>query len=599
MSVSTKLRTTLPNNNLKSISGTQQSRVYRDAQSLIGPVEDVMYAHDVRQNLPIIGNQSVITVPLTWKIMQDMFILVKLADPNAETVDDVNTNKDPHVFTGAEDYWLTRQMERVRIKIPGSEMLDLTPWDQINFLQLNDDKFKREKYLDLNGRAFTKLRKGDELFVLLPLPWCSLNSGRKKSKPLPNHLLSEPITITIEWVNAALFESIEFCFFYADLGESHQYRTSFYEIPYKQMYNHSFKLSSISPTLPPFDTINGKFYLKNRDSMKGDSRSVILQGLKQGETQELYVRVVQVAKASTSLALSGTGATKTIPLHWFQRDENYLSSNYNRGMKYGERIRNLQIKFAGQIIWDSNTKKMEEIVEFLTHEEKDSRTELPLSQNVIQGFAFRNRPFGVLKGPLISDYTSKVRNPQVSAVWETDVTPGVPHSDYVESEKIWFNYTHGTDPQKALEIRKYAYPNVSGSQNDKFTQSLIPTTLVNIAAGVDTPGINEYHKYVQITGPDGAAPGASRSGQYVFASHTYKDYCYRINLAELPNEVMDTYSLGVDFAYGQPEMTFRIDSDDKDELCALAKNCGEYVVILSQSLQSVLKFANGQTILAQ
>lgn len=596
MSNDTKLRSVFPNNNLKVIAGALESRVYDMPTDTRGPLEDIFYSSDVKIGLPTTNNQSLIQFPNTYKLIQHAWIRGKIKTP--APVGGSAGSEDPRINTYHQDYWFTQQVQRMRIKIPGVEMLDHTAESLIQMIKEGDagDMRRRQAYLKLNGKSYTYLRQGDEVFMLIPLPTEDLRSGSDRKKPFPNHMLSEPVQITVDWVDVSLFSSLDFHFTYGDLATPTQYKQGTHEVPFKQLYPYSYAVENPSFT---FDWKGGvNFRGWSKESISNDLRTITLTGLKPGETQELYIKVVQTGLAPSNLMIDQTG----VPISAFQRDQNYINTNSSTGMKFGKRLRDISLRYAGQLIWQSEEGN-NKMIQLLNHklDMYDEQTDRELwgsnrkmlaptgtvaavstipTNSVKVCFGDRVPVQGVAT---LEYYTLKpIRNVNapisIEALLNSNTTGFVGDCECVVKE---------TATTTTGSIKKQSY--TVGSNSEQY-EAVAVTTLASYAS------VTELDKFKQLFGGGNTAVTSYR---YYFAPHKYTDYVLKINLAELSNEIKDHYSTGVDFSYVQPTLSFRIDDDDADSMCAFAANCGQYTAYVTQSIQSILKYNAGSAILVQ
>jgi hypothetical protein len=620
MSNQTKLRTVYPNNSLKAaFRGVKESKVYYSDMDFKVPLEDVMFSSDVKLSLKT-GNlkQFEVRIPASYKIISAMWIDIKLA--NQLKIQKIN-------------HWLHHQFESIRVQYPGVEDLLFKPADTVLYVtdSFKDDKFL-EKYKELSGSANSCHAKGSHLLMFVPLIMNSLSPDEER-KPLPNHKIGESIRMTFTAVGTAfmeLCESIELHWTYADLAESNQYmQLESYDYPLRLLYSNEYAVPPVTLAMPtPGDTHCGQLGKTAWDTagvvsdgqfafkLTGDrKRKILLTGLRPGETQQLYLKVIQTEMCKDDIKFKRTTNSFNLSLNAFQRDEGYIQANGTGQFKpsalgyspnhVGSRISNISIKYAGQNIFSAQDFDYE-------IQELNSAKKIQSYQTISSEMS-RNKS---QKGLLMNNYVATIAN-NLARTHLYDLTGQSPIENSTgisTDEKVMF-FTDGTNVSGWKMYNQpwlnttYTFTNPwTGESYGSIEPPIMATPSLALigagrmsavtAANALATGFAVKETVTTLSGARTIAP-ISVDGDvscHHLGEKYITDYVYEINFAQKKNSCLQNeYSMGVDFSYQNIELEFEVDSDDPNLLSAEAENAGNFIAEVTQSLQSQFKFL-GQTV---
>lgn len=318
MGVLAKLTSVLPNNSIKgAMPRKPMSTVYVENSNNTSSLEDIMYANDVTLGFSSrnFGSQNLFRFSRTYQFLAQIVIELEL----------------DQAAIPFSDYISYSALEQIRFSIGGTELLSINGKQMLNIvLEQCETQEKKEALLDASGRReFTTsgtagnnanynidvqtniaIGADKKYYAIIPCPWSSL-SKMNKIKPLPLHMLSEPIELQIVFKKGSefcggvtSFKKANLHFRYGKLGNQEQLKNQVYRWPFHSHFSHEYTLSS-------------------------GQNSVDLNGFRKGEVTQLLFHFVPNGPTTSDDA----GIT----------DKRYFD---------GKEVSNLKLTFNGQVIWE-------------------------------------------------------------------------------------------------------------------------------------------------------------------------------------------------------------------------------------------------------
>jgi hypothetical protein len=615
MSNQTKLRTTQDDNSMKpGIKGVKYSRVYQDATSIYLPLENIAYSHDVEISLTL-NNPQTITIPCqSYKFIKAILVKVILGapyNPGASVAVPAtfkyNTGQYPDIRNPA-DFWLHRMLRQFQYTLPNSEEITIDHWGSLDYiLQGIKNPTKYEAYRQMNGAAFTQYNAGDELMMLLPLPWCSLHTDiADRSFPFPLHLMGDQLQMRLTWDNSistaiSPWTSISAHFIYGDLADSMEYKNTIY----RYLFHAPYTGSALSA--PPSTVINNAqgqmglqyaYYAPQFNT--NDTRVVTLNGFKPGDCPQIDIKYVP-----SILPLSNvTVGAASYPIQLFTRMAAFVTDP-NQYFFYGSRLKNIEFSYSGQIISKNKgtTMKLYDILN--SWRPSAYRTG---SRGTDQSFINLGNASaaGVVNSAFSTQGTTTVGSTSMFNPYDPSYlqTSGVNQSDVNGSYTGCSTWSRNMYSPKGKEFLIGEYISSTANNASPVVYTVNSTSMAPILP-IPTLGTGTYSQPSALGGDliTSAVPSFSvanfanidlrlsgrvitaTSGRYDFKNHRKLDYTYRLDFGELLLELTNNgYTLGVDFQFAQCQLSFIVDSDDSDVMCAMAENATGGTVYYTQYL---------------
>lgn len=286
-----KLSSVLPNNSIKgSMPRMPMSTVYVENSNNISSLEDIMYVNDVTLGFsnPNFGGNSIFRFSRTNQFLSHIIVRFKIqyvGDSSTIALSNANNN----------DFVAYNILRRVRWSVGNTELLSIDGENLVDIvMQQCESHMKKAKVLKYAGVKVNKpLADGNanslagpltvEYEALIPCPWSSL-CAINRIKPLPLHMLSEPVELQIELRDktdvftegtdagaSVSLSAANLTYTYGKLGNPEQLKNQIYRWPFTSIFSHKF-------TIP--------------NTAIGTKVSIDLNGFRKGEVKEIQFHAV-------------------------------------------------------------------------------------------------------------------------------------------------------------------------------------------------------------------------------------------------------------------------------------------------------------------
>lgn len=318
MSAQVRFNTVLPNNTIeRAMDFTAVSQVYKDKTNIQGSLEHVFRSNDVYMSFPSVrlGDTTTIYIPPTYKLLGNVVLKIQMGDV---------INRDFAILPLIDEIHI-KFAGSVRIIHKGYNLL-YAPLEQIRD---KDQRFKFFQTMGVRGMYlhnhmytrsidYTPGKHKHNYYVVVPMPQMSLNADLPVA-PLPNHLTSSPIELTVVWaktptslghspdtatvVDNPLAAGVHFQ--YLDLADMSEYKNVVYNYPCQIRTDNYY--TTHQPT-----------------SVDDTSLDFRLSGMKNGEVTQIKFRIT--------------------PKSWY--DDSWDAFK-------GKRLKRYTLTYGGQTIYDS------------------------------------------------------------------------------------------------------------------------------------------------------------------------------------------------------------------------------------------------------
>lgn len=300
-----KLSSVLPNNTIKDAWPRKPvSTIYVENSNNLSTLEDIQWCNDIEMSFPqqLLGAVNTFRFPRTYQFLGPIVFSFQVAW--SAQVD--NAIK--------EDFFAYNVIKRIRWTVGGTETLTVEGQSLLPLiLDQCETEEKKAELLDAAGTAITGTAINNltsHYAAVIPCPWSSIGArGFNCIKPLPLHMLSEPVELQVELRSraevlleptaAAVISNLKLRFYYGKIGNPEQLKNVVYKWPFTSIFSHNFVV--------PNQAVS----------------SIDLNAFRRAELRQLRFHVVLDANLTTANSLFNTG----------------------------EKLRNIQLKFNGQIIW--------------------------------------------------------------------------------------------------------------------------------------------------------------------------------------------------------------------------------------------------------
>lgn len=297
-----KLSSVLPNNTIKDAWPRKPvSTIYVENSNNLSTLEDIQWCNDIEMSFPqqLLGTVNTFRFPRTYQFLGPIVFSFQVVWSN-------NANNGIK-----EDFLAYNVIKRIRWTVGGTETLTVEGHSLLPLiLDQCETEEKKAELLDAAGTliAGASIQNITSHYAaVIPCPWSSIEArGFNCIKPLPLHMLSEPVELQIELRSRAeviidptpaVISNLKLRFYYGKIGNPEQLKNVVYKWPFTSIFSHSFNVPN-----------------ENRVS-------VDLNAFRRAELRQLRFHVVTNTNLGNNL--------------------------YNTGQK----LRNIQLKFNGQVIW--------------------------------------------------------------------------------------------------------------------------------------------------------------------------------------------------------------------------------------------------------
>jgi len=350
MATSTKLATIINQGSIKAaIPSTKVSEIYCEQHNTLAPLENYTLAQDVSLSFNTLnyGSTATIALPAIYKFIHHAFVKVTLKG-QYKFVTSTSQGAGLHPFI--RDLVGPNLFASISYQIPGMERQIIDPNTIVQrYIDQIPLESKRLALMELMGNADYVSVDGTvdapttfsdysrDFFIPVPLPSTSFQMDEKQAKPLPVHMVGEPIQlmftfnpsreilkassggdastteVTVGGTTGAVFKSIQISdaklfFVYSNLASPAEYKQVIQKYPTDLVYHHKVPLAKLS---------GGASSVYN----------VTLGGMRQGETTMIAIKLC-----------NSTG--------------NYLEP-------FGFKLYNIKLNYAGYPIYQSDEATVE------------------------------------------------------------------------------------------------------------------------------------------------------------------------------------------------------------------------------------------------
>jgi len=259
-----KLTSVLPNNSIKgSLPRMGVSTVYVENSNNISALEDIMYVNDIDlgfQN-PSFNGTSIFRFSRNYQFLGPIMVKFKISYAgNASTIALSNANNN--------DFVAYNMIRRIRWTVGSTELLSIDGENLVDIImQQCESHMKKAKVLEYAGVKVNKPQANAnpnslagpldvEYLALIPCPWSNIEAKKMNCiKPLPLHLLSEPVELQIELRDKAsvftegtdggatvTLSEAKLTFSYGKIGNPEQLKNKVYRWPFTSIFSHSFSI---------------------------------------------------------------------------------------------------------------------------------------------------------------------------------------------------------------------------------------------------------------------------------------------------------------------------------------------------------------------